>query len=457
MVRDLTKGRPANVILLFAFPIILGNVFQQIYSVVDSIIVGRYVSYQALAGVGITNGLTFFIFGFVIGITSGLGIMTAQFFGAKNFKRMRQSLGTGFIICLGLSFILTLLAAASIRPSLQFIGASDEIYDYSCDYLRIIYFGLITQVAYNMVACILRALGDSKTPLYFLIFSSVLNIGLDILFVKTFGWGVKGVAWATVVSQLVSAIFCFGYVFTRYTNLRLIGEDFRTSWSFIWEHLRVGLPMALQFSITAFGVIVLYSALNHFPTTYIAGFTTASKIQSLGMLVPISLGVAIANYVGQNYGAGNLVRMRVGVNSALIMAIAVCAVVSIGMAYFAQPLTSMFLDPNISGDLSEIYAASTQYLYISALFFPFLFVLFIYRNALQGVGKTFMPLMAGVTELLIRVVASLVLPKYFGYQGVILVDVLAWIGACTLLFISYRIQMPNWDHTLHQYKWGHTH
>ena len=186
MVRDLTKGRPANVILLFAFPIILGNVFQQIYSVVDSIIVGRYVSYQALAGVGITNGLTFFIFGFVIGITSGLGIMTAQFFGAKNFKRMRQSLGTGFIICLGLSFILTLLAAASIRPSLQFIGASDEIYDYSCDYLRIIYFGLITQVAYNMVACILRALGDSKTPLYFLIFSSVLNIGLDMLFVKTF-------------------------------------------------------------------------------------------------------------------------------------------------------------------------------------------------------------------------------------------------------------------------------
>ncbi|MBR5434860.1 MAG: MATE family efflux transporter [Bacteroidales bacterium] len=453
MVRDLTKGRPANVILLFAFPIILGNVFQQVYSVVDSIIVGRYVSYQALAGVGITNGLTFFIFGFVLGVTSGLGIMTAQFFGAKNYAKMRQSLGTGFIICAGLSVLLTIIAVASIKPSLKFMGASDDIYEYSHDYLAIIYIGLITQVAYNMVSCILRGLGDSKTPLYFLIFSSVLNIVLDYLFVKTFGWGVTGVAWATVVSQLVSAIFCFIYVFTRYKELRLKREDFRTSWSFIWDHLRVGLPMALQFSITAFGVIVLYSALNDFPTTYIAGFTTASKIQSLGMLVPISLGVAIANYVGQNYGAGNLVRMRVGVNSALLMSIGVCIIVSITMALLATPLTSMFLDPNVTGDRSAIYAASTQYLYVSALFFPFLFLLFIYRNALQGVGKTFMPLMAGVTELVVRVVASLILPKFWGYQGIILVDVLAWVGACLLLFISYRIQMPNWDRQAHQYHW----
>ncbi|MCQ2608601.1 MAG: MATE family efflux transporter [Bacteroidales bacterium] len=445
MIQDLTKGRPANVILLFAFPIILGNIFQQIYSVVDSIIVGRYVSYQALAGVGITNGLTFFVFGFVLGITSGIGIMTAQFFGAKNYDTMRKSLGTGFLICIGLSIILTAFAIASINLSLKFIGATEEIYEYSHDYLMITYIGLASQIAYNMVACILRALGDSKTPLYFLIFSSVVNIGLDFLFVKSFGWGVQGAAWATVLAQLISAIFCFIYVFTKYKDLRLGREDFRTSWIFIWEHLRVGIPMALQFSITAFGVIVLYAALNKFPTTYIAGFTTASKIQSLGMLVPISLGVAIANYVGQNYGAGNLVRMRVGVTSALLMSIAVCFVVSITIAFFATPLTAMFLDPDIVGDTSEIYSASTQYLYVSALFFPFLFLLFIYRNALQGVGKTFMPLMAGVAELFIRVLASFILPRFWGYQGVILVDVLAWVGACLLLYVSYRIQMPRPD------------
>ncbi|MBP5584710.1 MAG: MATE family efflux transporter [Bacteroidales bacterium] len=442
MIHDLTKGRPASVILLFAFPIILGNIFQQVYSLVDSIIVGRYVSYQALAGVGITNGLTFFIFGFVLGITSGLGIKTAHFFGAKNFKRMRQSLGTGFIICIGLAILLTSLALLSIKPSLHFMGATDEIYNYSQSYLRITYIGLISQIAYNVVACILRALGDSKTPLLFLIFSSVLNIGLDILFVKHLNWGVQGAAWATVIAQLLSAICCFIYVFSRYKDLRLHKDDFRTSWTFIWEHLRIGIPMALQFSITAFGVIVLYTALNSFPTTYIAGFTSASKIQSLGMLVPISLGVAIANYVGQNYGAGNLVRMRVGVNSALIMSSCVCVIVSLTMAFFATPLTSLFLNPNVSGNVSEIYLASTRYLYISALFFPFLFLLFIYRNALQGVGKTFMPLMAGVTELVIRVVASLILPNYFGYNGIILVDVLAWVGACLLLFVSYRIQMP---------------
>lgn len=442
MIHDLTKGRPANVILLFAFPIILGNIFQQVYSVVDSIIVGRYVSYQALAGVGITNGLTFFIFGFVLGITSGLGIKTAQFFGAKNHKKMRQSLGTGFIICFGLALILTTFALLSIKPSLRFMGATDEIYSYSYNYLKITYIGLTSQIAYNLVACILRALGDSKTPLYFLIFSSVLNIVLDLFFVKTLGWGVSGAAWATVIAQLISAICCFIYVFSRYKDLRLTRNDFRTSGKFIWEHLRIGIPMALQFSITAFGVIVLYAALNNFPTTYIAGFTSASKIQSLGMLVPISLGVAIANYVGQNYGAGNIVRMRVGVNSALLMSLGVCMIVSSVMAAFATPLTSMFLDPSTPGNVAEIYTASTRYLYVSALFFPFLFLLFIYRNALQGVGKTFMPLMAGVVELLVRVVASLILPKYWGYNGIILVDVLAWVGACLLLFVSYKIQMP---------------
>ncbi len=442
MIQNLTKGRPAGVILLFALPIILGNVFQQIYSVVDSVIVGRYVSYQALAGVGITNGLTFFIFGFVIGITSGLGIKTAQFFGAKAFDKMRQSLGTGFIICLVLSILITILAIVSINPSLRFMGTDEEIYEYSHDYLLITYIGLTSQIAYNMVACILRALGDSKTPLYFLIFSSVLNIILDILFVNYFGWGVPGAAWATVLAQLISAICCFVFVFYRYKELRLTKKDFQTSWTFVWEHLRIGLPMALQFSITAFGVIILYAALNHFPTTYIAGFTTASKIQNLGMLVPISLGVAIANYVGQNYGAGNIVRMRVGVNAALLMSLAVCVVVSLSIVLFAHPLTSIFLDPDIVGNTSEIFSASMQYLYVSALFFPFLFLLFIYRNALQGVGKTFMPLLAGVLELLIRVVASLILPKYFGYNGVILVDVCAWVGACLLLFISYQIQMP---------------
>ncbi|MCQ2960461.1 MAG: MATE family efflux transporter [Bacteroidales bacterium] len=442
MIQDLTKGRPTNIILLFAFPIIIGNIFQQIYSVVDSVIVGRYVSYQALAGVGITNGLTFFVFGFVIGITSGLGIKTAQFFGAKNYEKMRQSLGTGFLICIGMSVLLTFFSLVTIDPMLRLTGATEDIYDYSRSYLLITYIGLTAQIAYNMVACILRALGDSKTPLYFLIFASVLNIILDVLFVKTLGWGVNGAAWATVVAQLVSAVSCFFYVFEKYPELRLSKEDFKTTWQFVWDHLRIGLPMALQFSITAFGVIVMYAALNSFPTTFIAGFTTASKIQSLGMLVPISLGVAIANYVGQNYGAGNIIRMRVGVNSALIMSLVVCLVVSILISVFAKPLTSMFLDPEAVGNVLEIYAASTQYLYVSALFFPFLFVLFIYRNALQGVGKTFMPLMAGFLELVIRIFASFILPKYFGYQGLILVDVSAWVGACLLLFVSYQIQMP---------------
>ena len=442
MIKNLTKGNPAKVIFLFSLPIILGNVFQQIYSIVDSVIVGRFVCYQALAGVGITGGLTFFVFGFVIGITSGLGIKTAQFFGAKDFENMRRSLGTGIVISIVSSCIITFLALITIHPMLRLMDASPDIYEYSYIYLKITYIGITSQFAYNLVACILRALGDSKTPLYFLIFSSVLNIILDILFVKTFGFGVAGAAWATVIAQIISAICCFIYVFKRYPELHLAKSDFNTNWKFVWEHLKIGLPMALQFSITSIGVILLYAALNNFPTTYIAGYTTANKIQSLGMLVPISLGVGVANYVGQNYGARNFVRMRIGVNSAVIMTLCFCVVISSLMAFFADALTSLFIDDKVVANISEIYTASRWYIYISALFFPFLFVLFVYRNALQGVGKTFLPLMAGVLELVIRAVASVILPPMFGYNGILLVDVLAWVGACTLLTIGYIVQMP---------------
>lgn len=442
MTNDLTKGNPAKVIIIYSLPIILGNVFQQVYNLVDTIIVGRFVSYQALAGVGITNGLTFLVMGFVWGITGGLGIRTAQLFGSGDMKGTRRSVGTSITISFFLTVILTIAALLCTEPLLRLIGTGPEIFEYSKNYLIVIFAGIVAQVAYNLISCILRALGDSRTPLYFLIFSSVLNVVLDIVIITRFGMGVKGAAYATVLAQALSAVLCFIYAFRKYPELKLSADDFRTSWTFVWEHLRIGIPMALQFSITAIGIVMLQAALNTFPATYIAGFSAANKVQNVGALVAISFGVSIANYVGQNYGAGDIMRVRQGVNITLVLTMCVCVLASALMALLADPLTSLFLDPSAAGDVSEIYYASRKYLYMSAIFFPFLYVLFVFRNALQGVGKTFMPLMAGVVELLIRGVASFTLPNMLGYLGITLIDVLAWVGACLWLLVSYCIQMP---------------
>lgn len=446
MTQDLTRGNPAKVILLYSLPIILGNVFQQVYNLVDTIIVGRYIGFQALAGVGITGGLNFLVLGFAFGITGGLGIMIAQYFGAKDYEKMRQSIGTSLTICLGLSALLTALAVGLLHQLLQLINTPSSIYDFAHDYIFVIFAGIFATVAYNMVSCILRAIGDSKTPLYFLVFSSVLNVGLDMLCIVVLHWGVVGAATATVVSQLVSAVLCFAYAFRKYPEIRLKRKDFRTNWPFIWEHLRIGLPLALQFSITAFGIVILQSALCGFKDTYIAGFSAASRVQALGSTVGVSFGVAMANYAGQNFGAGDIKRIRSGVNWTILIALCVCAFVSTIMSVFADGLTSMFMDKSAVSDsverTAEIYYASRRYLYTSAIFFPFLYILFVYRNALQGIGKTFWPLMAGVFELIIRVSASAILPARMGYPAIPLVDVFAWVGACTVLAISYYLQMP---------------
>lgn len=446
MIQDLTTGRPAKVILVYSLPIILGNVFQQIYNLVDIVIVGRCIGFQALAGVGATGGLNFLVLGFAMGITSGLGIMIAQFFGARDMVRMRQSIGTSLIICVGLSALLTTVALVCLPWMLHFLNTPDSIYQYSYNYISVIFGGLIASVAYNMVSCILRALGDSRTPLYFLLFSSALNVGLDLLCIATFGWGVHGAALATVFAQMLSAILCFAWAFRKYPEIRLHLEDFRTSWRFIWDHLAIGLPMALQFSITAVGVVILQGALNLFPDTYIAGFSAASKVQNLGSTVGVSFGVSMANYAGQNYGAGRIDRVRSGVRATIFLTLCVCTVASLILWFFATPLTSMFLDDGSLADagdrVSEIFYAARLYLHISAIFFPFLYLIFVYRNALQGVGQTFWPLMAGVLELVIRVGASLTFPKFYGYPAIPMVDVMSWFGACLWLAVSYYILMP---------------
>lgn len=437
MTKDLTIGRPAEVILFYSLPVILGNVFQQVYNFVDNIIVGRAVGYEALGGVGLTTGMTFLILGFIVGVTSGLGVCTAQYFGAGDMKGVRKSIGTGIIVCTAISLIVTVIAVLGADPLLRLMGAEENLYRYAHDYLVIIFAGLGTQAAYNLISCFLRAIGDSKTPLYFLLFSSALNVGLDLLFVCVAGWGVKGAAWATVIAQLTSAALCFAYAFWKYKEIRLHREDFHTSWKLVKEHVAIGLPMAFQFSITAVGTIFLSAALAGFPAPYIAGFSAASRTTNLFAQIPVAFGVAMANYAGQNYGAGKMDRVRSGVKACCVLSMVFCVFASSVLLLFPHEFTSLFVESTQSSEAAQIFDAARRYLRVSAALYPFLFLIFTFRNALQGIGKTFWPLMGGVGELVIRAVTSFILPKHFGYTGVIYVDCLSWVIACLILLVAY--------------------
>lgn len=252
-----------------------------------------------------------------------------------------------------------------------------------------------------------------------------------------FDWGVKGAAFATVLSQFISAALCFAYAFARYREIRLHREDFKSDWKFISEHLSLSFPLALQSSIIALGVIFLNWALASFPSQYIAGFSAASRISNLGALVPVSLGVAMANYAGQNYGAGMMDRMRKGVKACCLISMGVCLCVSLTMLVFPEQLTSLFIDPQIKDGVDDIYDAATRYLRVSASLMPFLFFIFIFRNALIGIGKPLWPFVASVGELLLRAVTSFVFPRLFGFTGVIYVDCLSWVVACIIVTAAY--------------------
>lgn len=438
-IKDMTTGGPTKLILLFSIPLLIGNIFQQLYNMVDTIIVGRCINTDALAAVGLTGPMSFLVIGFVMGLTSGFAVLVAQRFGAKDEAGMRHCVGIITILSVVITILVTVLAVGTTRPLLRLINTPDNVIEQSCQYIGTIFAGIGATVLYNVLACILRALGDSKTPLYFLMISSVLNIGLDFLFIMNLGLGVRGAALATVVSQGVSGILCFLYIRRKFPILHLTKQDFAWDGKLAWKHLSIGLPMAFQFSITAIGVIVLQGALNLFGSEKIAAYTAASKVEQLVSQPAGTFGVTMANYTGQNLGAARIDRIRKGVRQATILTLCFAAFGMLIMTLCGDPLTRLFITGEDAAKVEEIISASKQYLRISAMFFPFLFVIFIYRNTLQGVGRSFMPLMGGVLELVVRCVAASVLPGMLGFVGVCLTGPLAWVSAAVLLFISYVV------------------
>lgn len=436
--KDMTVGSPTRLILFFSIPLLIGNIFQQLYNMVDTIIVGRCIDENALAAVGLTGPMSFLVIGFVMGLSSGFAVLVAQRFGAKDEEGMRHCVGILIILAVTVTVAVTLLAVIFTRPLLRAINTPKELFEQSYQYIVTIFTGIFATVFYNVLACILRALGDSRTPLYFLMVSSVLNIGLDFLFIVNFGLGVMGAALATVLSQAVSGVCCFLYIARRYPVLRLSKKDFRWDFKLAAKHMGIGLPMAFQFSITAIGVIVLQGAINLFGESKIAAYAAASKVEQLVSQPAGTFGVTMANFSGQNLGAGRVDRVRKGVRQASVLTLCFAVFGMIILLTCGEPLTRLFIKED-AGMVDEIIQASMHYLRICAAFFPFLFMIFIYRNAMQGIGHSFMPLMGGVVELVVRCAAALVLPGLLGFTGVCLAGPLAWLSAAVLLCISYFV------------------
>lgn len=334
-VRDMTKGNPMKLLLLFSLPVLLGNVFQQLYNMVDTIIVGRYLGYEALAAVGTTGSLNFLVLGFANGLASGFSVMVAQRFGAKDEDGLKKAEAGAITLCVLFTVGLTLLSLVTARPLLRLIHTPEDILGDAVAYISVIYAGIAATMMYNLLACLLRAVGDSKSPLYFLIISSLLNIALDVVFVRFTPMGVTGAALATVISQLVSGLLCIVYIWKKYPILHLSKKDFKVPKAMYRRHLNIGLPMAFQFSITAIGTVVVQGALNLFGTAKIAAFTAASKAEQLVTQPALTFGVAMATYSGQNLGAGKTERIKEGVSKCTILTLC-CAVLSMGILFFVR-------------------------------------------------------------------------------------------------------------------------
>lgn len=437
MTTDMTKGSPARLILVFMIPLLIGNIFQQLYNMADTIIVGRTISVGALAAVGATGAISFLIIGFVQGITSGFAVITAQRYGANDKRGVRRSVAVSIILSAAVTIIVTIISMYTTRPLLELMKTPSDIIEQSYEYIIIIFAGIAAPVFFNLFSSILRALGDSRTPLVFLVVASVINIVLDFTFILIFNMGVAGAGLATVIAQFISGIWCFIYSIRKYSILHLTRNDWEFSWKFAWKHLQVGLPMAFQFSITAIGTMLIQSALNSLGSTAVAAFTTGSKIDQFATQPLASLGVAIATYCAQNYGAKKLDRIKKGVSQAAIIGIIFSVIGGIVIVIFAKPLVSLF----VGNGQEEVMALARKYLVINAIFYISMALLFVYRNTMQGIDRGMTAFIGGVWELAMRALVAFLLVEYLKFTAVCIASPVAWTGATIWLVIVYIIDM----------------
>lgn len=436
MARNLTTGAPWRVILIFSVPLLIGNVVQQLYQVVDAIVVGRQLGIDSLAAVGATGSLLFLLLGFAWGVTSGFAIPTAQAFGSGDLDAVRRSVAAGTLLTGAMSVVLTIGAPLIAGPALQLLQTPEELLSEATVFAQISFLGASAVMFFNYLSAVIRAIGDSRTPLVFLTLSCLLNIGLVVLMVGPLDWGVAGAALATVVSQAVSVVLCLEFVRRRIPVLHVRRADWRVSRSEVVEHLRLGMPMGFQTSIIAIGTLTVQVALNELGADAVAAYTTASRVDSIAVALLSSLGLAASMFAAQNLGGQRPDRIRRGVVQATWMSIGAAIVIGAPLIIFSEQLVRVFV-----GDGSEAVVDAAAYmLVVDGFTYSALGVLFVLRGVLQGLGRTVAPTVTGVVELVMRVGAAIVLGSAFGFVGVVWSNPLAWLGAIALLVPAYVIE-----------------
>lgn len=437
MELDMTKGSPAGLIAKFIVPIIIGNIFQQCYSMIDTIIVGRYVGLQALAAVGSTGTISFLILGFAQGLTTGFTVMTAQRYGAGDLQGMKRSVASAAILSGIVAVVMTIISALCMDFLLTAMNTPEDMYDMAKQYIMIICLGMCFSIFYNFLASILRAIGNSVLPLVFLIISAVLNVVLDIVFIVSFQQGVAGAAYATIISQGVSAVLCLLYICKAVPTLHLEKRHWEPDGQCMKNQLSVGLPMALQYSITAVGTILVQSALNLLGSTVVGAYSVAGKIESLVTQPFAAMGVTMATYGAQNRGINDLDRISKGVKWANVMS-GIYSVIIYGVVLAVLPYAVGLF---VTEDIEVVYEYARIYMLVCGTCFIPLGMIFIFRNLLQGCGFGVLPMMGGVVELLCRCVAAVIATRMLSYVGVCFANASAWLVAGIFFWILYLVLM----------------
>ncbi|MBC1417969.1 MATE family efflux transporter [Listeria fleischmannii] len=434
MIKDMTKGNPTKLIFYFAMPMLLGNLVQQLYIMIDAVIVGKFVSVDALAAVGSTGAINFFMISLIIGLMSGIAVVVAQYFGFQDYNKLKDVIATASIAVLVAGIVFTILGLLLAKPLLILLQTPENIMDDATVFLTTLFIGILPMSLYNGVSAILRALGNSITPLVFLIFSSLMNIVLDFVFVVWMNYGLQGAAWATVLSQVIAAILCLYYAYKHVPYMRIERQRFKIHKPLLKEMIRIGLPSGLQGAFISIGNMAIQSLINGFGATVVAAYTAASRIDSLTYQPGIAFGAASSTFAAQNVGAGKLDRVKKGFWSGIKVVTITSLLITIIVQLFAKQFLLLFVD----GKEKEVIEIGMGYLLIVSLFYVVVGILFVVRETLRGTGDALVPLMMGIFELVSRLVIGFALSKIMGYEGLWWATPVAWVTATALGLWRYK-------------------
>ena len=438
-IKDMTAGRPLPLIISFALPLMVGNIFQQLYTVVDTMVVGKALGVEALAALGATDWLYWMLLGMIQGVTQGFGILMAREFGAKQYESLRKVVGSSTSLAVLFALLFLILGQAVAKPVLMLLNTPAAIIDGSVLYLRIMFLGIPVVMAYNLLATVLRSLGDGQTPLYAMIVAALSNIILDILLVLVLPLGIAGAAIATLIAQGISSVYCLRKI-RKIDFMTLQKNHFALEPAMAGRLLSLGSPMAAQNAIIAVGGMIIQGVVNGYGVAFIGGFTAANKLYGVLEIAATSYGYAMITYVGQNLGAAKIRRIRSGMGWAITVALATSALIAAIMLLFGQYIIGAF----ISGTPAEAAAATkvgVTYLSVMSICLPVLYILHVTRSAVQGMGNTVLPMVSGIAEFVMRTGGVLILPALLGENGIFIAEVLAWLGADLILVPSYFLMI----------------